>query len=101
MLPHATIDAAKMAADLAGDTRIISLIEAPRGVIDAIAIAEASSTIVGLGLGAEDYSTEMYARPTPELLVPAAFQVIQAARATRREPLVIPDTVSEYTDLKR
>ena len=101
VLPHATIDAAKMAADLAGDTRIVSLIESPRGVIDAIAIAEASSTIVGLGLGAEDYSTEMCARPTPELLVPAAFQVIQAARATRREPLVIPDTIAEYTDLKR
>ena len=101
VLPHATIDAAKMAADLAGDTRIVSLIESPRGVIDAIAIAEVSSTIVGLGFGAEDYSTEMCARPTPELLVPAAFQVIQAARATRCEPLVIPDTISEYTDLKR
>ena len=43
----------------------------------------------------------MCARPTSELLVPAAFQVIQAARATGREPLVIPDTISEYTDLKR
>ena len=63
--------------------------------------AEAASTVVGLGLGVEDYSTEMGAPPTPELLVPAAFQVIQAARAAGCQPLVIPDTIADYTDLAR
>ena len=101
VLPHATSTAAKHAADLAGATPLIPLIESPRGVIDALAIAEAASTIVGLGLGVEDYSTEMGAPPTPELLVPAAFQVIQAARAARIEPLVIPDTIAHYTDFVR
>ena len=101
VLPHATSTAAKQAADLAGATPIIPLIESPRGVIDALPIAEAASTIVGLGLGVEDYSTEMGAPPTPELLVPAAFQVIQAARAARIEPLVIPDTIAHYTDFVR
>ena len=101
VLPHATSTAAKQAADLAGATPLILLIESPRGVIDALAIAEAAATIVGLGLGVEDYSTEMGAPPTPELLVPAAFQVIQAARAARIEPLVIPDTIAHYTDFVR
>lgn len=101
VLPHATSTAAKQAADLAGATPLIPLIESPRGVIDALPIAEAASTIVGLGLGVEDYSTEMGAPPTPELLVPAAFQVIQAARAARIEPLVIPDTIAHYTDFVR
>ena len=51
VLPHATSTAAKQAADLAGATPLILLIESPRGVIDALAIAEAASTIVGLRPG--------------------------------------------------
>ncbi|MCI5042380.1 MAG: CoA ester lyase [Donghicola eburneus] len=101
VLPQATRATAKQAADLVGATPLIPLIESPRGVIDALAIAEAASNVVGLGLGIEDYATEMGAPPTPELLVPAAFQVIQAARAAGCEPLAIPDTVADYTDLTR
>jgi len=101
VLPQATRATAKQAADLAGATPLIPLIESPRGVIDALAIAEAASNVVGLGLGIEDYATEMGAPPTPELLVPAAFQVIQAARAAGCEPLAIPDTVADHTDLTR
>ena len=99
VLPQATIASAKRAADMAGATPLIPLIESPRGVIDALAIAEVASTVVGLGLGIEDYATEMGAPPTPELLVPAAFQVIQAARAAGCAPLVIPDTIADYADL--
>ena len=29
-----------------------------------------------MGLGVEDYSTKMGAPPTPDLLIPAAFQVV-------------------------
>lgn len=101
VLPQATIASARQAADLAGATPLIPLIENPRGVIDALAIAEAAPTIAGLGLGVEDYSTAMGAPPTPELLVPAAFQVIQAARAAGCAPLILPDTIADYTDLSR
>ena len=101
VLPQASSTSAKQASDLAGATPLIPLIESPRGVIEALAIAEVTSTIVGLGLGVEDYATEMGAQPTPDLLVPAAFQVIQAARAARIEPLVIPDTIADYTDVGR
>lgn len=101
VLPQVTSISTRQAADAAGATPLIPLIESARGVIDALAIAEAAATVVGLGLGVEDYSAEMGAPPTPELLVPAAFQVIQAARATGHHPLIIPDTIADYSDLAR
>ena len=99
VLPHATIASVKQAGDLAGATPLIPIIETPRGVIDALGIAEAASTVVGLGLGVEDYSTAMGAPPTPDLLIPAAFHVIQAARAAQCEPLIIADTIADYANL--
>lgn len=102
VLPRATLASTAQAATLAGDgVSLIPLVEDPRGVINALAIAEAAGSIVGLGLGVEDYATEMGAAPTPELLVPAAFQVIQAARAAGCEPLILPDTIAEYRDVPR
>jgi len=101
VLPQSTRTLVKQAADQTGATPLVPLIESPRGVIEALAIAEAAPTVVGLGFGVEDYATEMGAPPTPGLLVPAAFQVIQAARAAGCEPLVIPDTIADYTDLGR
>ena len=101
VVPQATVASTRQAADLAGARPIIPLIETPRGVIDALAIAEAAPTVAGLGLGVEDYSTEMRAPPTPDLLLPAAFQVVQAARAAGCEPLLIPDTIADVRDLSR
>ena len=101
VLPQATSTSVKKAAQAAGATPLIPLVESPRGVIDSLTIAEAASTVVGLGFGVEDYATEMGAPPTPELLIPAAFQVIQAARAARIEPLVFPDTIADFADLRR
>ena len=101
VLPQATSTSVKRAAEVAGATPLIPLVETPRGVIDALTIAEAAPTVVGLGFGVEDYATEMGAPPTPELLIPAACQVIQAARAARIEPLVFPDTIADFADLRR
>ena len=99
VLPQATISEARQAAKQAGAIRLIPLIESPRALINALSIAEASTNVVGLGLGVEDYSTKIGAPPTQDLLIPAAFQVIQAARAAGCEPLVIPDTIADYTVL--
>lgn len=99
VVPQATVASTRQAADLAGVRPIIPLIESPRGVIDALAIADAAPTVAGLGLGVEDYSTKMWAPPTPDLLIPAAFQVIQAARAAQCEPLIIADTIADYTNV--
>ena len=99
VVPQATVSSTRQAADLAGARPIIPLIESPRGVIDALAIAEVAPTVAGLGLGVEDYATEMRAPPSPDLLIPAAFQVIQAARAAQCEPLIIADTIADYTNV--
>ncbi len=102
VLPKATPAATARAAVLAGHAvPLIPLIEDPRGVIEALAVAEAAPSVAGLGFGVEDYATDMGAPPTAELLLPAAFQVIQAARAAGRAPLVLPDTIADYRDLQR
>jgi len=43
VVPQATVASTRQAADLAGARPIIPLIETPRGVIDALAIAEAAA----------------------------------------------------------
>ena len=102
VLPKATPATTARAANLAGHAvPLIPLIEDPRGVIEALAIAEAAPSVAGLGFGVEDYAFEMGAPPTPDLLLPAAFHVIQAARAAGRAPLVLPDTIADYRDLQR
>ncbi len=102
VLPRATPAATARAAALAGQAvLLVPLIEDPRGVIEALAIAEAAPSVAGLGLGVEDYAASMGAPPTPDLLIPAAFQVIQAARAVGCVPLVLPDTIADYRDLQR
>jgi len=102
VLPKATpTNTARAAASASADVKLIPLIEGPRGVIDALAIAEAAKSVAALGFGVEDYATEMGVPPTPELLTYAGFQVIQAARAAIRAPLVIMDTIADYKDLQR
>ena len=102
VLPRATPATTARAATLAGHAvPLVPLIEDPRGVIEALAIAEAAPSVAAVGFGVEDYATEMGAPPTPDLLLPAAFLVIQAARAAGRAPLVLPDTIADHRDLQR
>ncbi len=77
------------------------LAEGLRDGTEALANAETAPTAAGLGLGVEDYATDMGVPLAPESLLPAAFQVIQAARAAGRAPLVLPDTIADYRDLQR
>ena len=100
VLPHATPDSVVRLTKLLDCTPLIALIESPRSVIEALQIADAKG-VAGLGLGVEDYAAAMGAPPTPDLLTPAAFQVIQAARAADRAPLVLPDTIADFADLSR
>ncbi|MEX0339942.1 MAG: CoA ester lyase [Arenibacterium sp.] len=102
VLPQAMPQTVERAARNVGrETPLIPLIESPRGVIDALAVAEAAPSVIALGFGVEDYAADMGAPPTPELLTHAAFQVIQAARAAEREPLVFADTIADFKNLTR
>lgn len=102
VVPMATVDAVAQAAALAGpDMPLIPLIEDPRGVINALAIGQAAPSVMGVGLGVEDYATQMGTIPSPDVLIPAGFQVIQAARAAGVAPFVLPDTIADFRDTER
>ena len=66
-----------------GETRIMAAIESALGVVNAYAIATASTRMMGIALGAEDYSANLKTNRTPggaELLL-ARKQIVVAARA--------------------
>ena len=66
-----------------GRTRIMAAIESALGVVNAHAIATASSRMMGIALGAEDYSANLKTQRTPggaELLL-ARQTIVVAARA--------------------
>ena len=75
-----------------GQLSIIPLVETPRGVLNAHAIARSSSRIVGLIFGCEDYLAELHGRHGADeasLQVPRAM-VAMAARAAGIEPIDTP-----------
>ena len=66
-----------------GRTQIMAAIESALGVVNAYAIATASSRMMGIALGAEDYTANLKTSRTPggaELLL-ARQQIVVAARA--------------------
>ena len=66
-----------------GETRIMAAIESALGIVNAYAIATASPRMMGIALGAEDYSANLKTNRTPggaELLL-AREQIVVAARA--------------------
>ena len=66
-----------------GRTRIMAAIESALGVVNAYAIATASSRMMGIALGAEDYSANLKTQRTPEgaELLLARQTIVVAARA--------------------
>lgn len=68
-----------------GSTKIMAAIEGPRGVLNALAIAESSKRLIGIALGSEDYVTAMktrrYADRNSEEIFFARCMIVNAARA--------------------
>ena len=80
-------------ADLpVGYLSMIPIIETPTGVLNAYAIAQSSSRIVGLIFGCEDYLAQLQGRhdPSEEALRFPRAQVAMAARAAGIEPIDTP-----------
>ena len=66
-----------------GETRIMAAIESALGIVNAYEIATSSKRMMGIALGAEDYSANLKTNRTPggaELLL-AREQIVVAARA--------------------
>jgi len=83
-----------------GGISLIAMLESPQAVIDAPKIAHASPRLCGLTLGVEDYATEMGVVASGDVLRPAGYQVIQAARAKNLNPFVVPVSMSSFRDLE-
>jgi len=60
------VDAEKENGLETGSTRVLALVETPRGLMNAYEIARASSRILGITFGAEDYTLEMGITRTKE-----------------------------------
>jgi len=79
-----------------GTTKIMAAIESAQGVLNAPSIAKASTRLIGIALGAEDYVTDLKTNRSPEgiELLFARSMILQAARSSG---LVALDTV--YSDV--
>ncbi len=82
-----------------GSVRIVPIIETARGVRDADSILRASDRAVGVGFGIDDYLTDMQALPSRELLTMTALSMAEAARAAGVAPLIVPESLTNLTDL--
>ncbi|SER90074.1 citrate lyase subunit beta / citryl-CoA lyase/(S)-citramalyl-CoA lyase [Lentzea xinjiangensis] len=79
------------------DLEICAVIETPRGLENALSIAEASESLRALIFGAADYSFAVGARRTWECLLSARARVVNSARAANIEAVDSP--VFEFADL--
>jgi citrate lyase subunit beta/citryl-CoA lyase len=80
---------------------IAALLESPRAILNAAAIARSSDRLRALGFGAEDYCTALGIEPDPEVLAWSAQHVITAAHAHGLECWGLAAGVAEIADLQR
>lgn len=82
-----------------GHTRIVALIEGVEGLRNVDAIAAASPRMLGMFLGAEDFSSEVGMEPFTEGLFYANQQLLFAARKAGILPMGFVGTIADYSDL--
>ena len=80
---EAAIEKVETELGCVGRTKIMAAIESALGVVNAYAIATASKRMMGIALGAEDYSANLKTQRTPEgtELLLARQTIVVAARA--------------------
>ncbi len=96
-------DVARIEAALPKDgaPRLIPLLETPKGVVNATAIATASQRLAALMFGPEDFAAAMGVDPTPDsLTVPAQMTAI-AAKAAELPALGLAGSIAEIADMAR
>ena len=82
-----------------GRTRLVALIEGVEGLRNVDEIAAASPRMLGMFLGAEDFSSEVGMEPFAEGLFYANQQLLFAARKAGILPLGFVGTIADYSDL--
>ncbi len=83
-----------------GSIRLIAMLESAEAVAQAVSMAKASPRLAGLTLGVEDYATSMGVAAAPDVLRPAVYQVVQAARAAGIDAIAVPCSMADFSDLE-
>lgn len=84
----------------AGAIRLVALIESAQALGRVNEIASASSRLVGLTLGVEDFATSMGVSAHPDLLRPAVCQLNQAASAAGVHSFAVPASLADFKDIQ-
>ncbi len=82
----------------AGDVRLVAMIETADAYFRAHAVARASSRLVGMNLGGEDFAMDMGMEPDSETLAMPKQQIAIAAKAGGLMAMGFMGTVADYTD---
>ena len=83
-----------------GHTRLIAMIESPAAFFEMPSIAAASSRLVGMNIGGEDFALETGMEPSEATLLMPKQQMIFAARAAGIMPLGFIDSLASFADLE-
>jgi citrate lyase subunit beta/citryl-CoA lyase len=82
-----------------GAIRVVALLESPLAICNALAIARSSPRLSGLLFGTEDFGAASGIESAPEGMAMPAQLMALAAAAAGIQPLGLPGTVAEFTDL--
>jgi len=82
-----------------GAMRLLPLLESPLAIVNAVAIAHASKRLSGMLFGTEDFAAVMGMETHPDGLSGPAQAMAIAAASAGLQPMGLPGTVAEFTDL--
>ena len=82
-----------------GGIRVVALLESPLAICNALAIAQSSPRLAALLFGTEDFGAASGIESAPEGMAMPAQMMALAAAAAGLQPMGLPGTVAEFTDL--
>ena len=83
-----------------GSIPVVALIESPLGICHAVAIAQSSKRLSGLLFGVEDFGAAMGMESRPEGMTGPAQAMAIAAAAAGLQPLGLPGSVADFSNLE-
>ena len=82
-----------------GGIRVVALLESPLAICNALSIAQSSPRLAALLFGTEDFGAASGIESAPEGMAMPAQLMALAAAAAGLQPMGLPGTVAEFTDL--
>lgn len=82
-----------------GGIRVVALLESPLAICNALMIAQSSPRLAALLFGTEDFGAASGIESAPEGMAMPAQMMALAAAAAGLQPMGLPGTVAEFTDL--